>query len=166
MQSPTPDVLRRSIVSGTIAGLGVMTTAAVAGKRETGSWADPFNGTSHILWGDKAAQVHGMSAAHTLPGLLLTHASAVFWAVFYEQFFGSKRAVEGEMPSLWKPLLGGAAIASLAYVTDYHLVPRRFTPGYEKKVSAKSLAAIFGALALGLAARDFFFAARSDTPRY
>lgn len=161
MQVSTPDILRRSVVSGSIAGLGVMATAAAAGRRETGSWADPFNGTSHILWGDRAAHVHGMSAPHTLPGLLLTHASAVFWAVLYEQFFGSRRDAANAVPSLWRPVLGGAAIASLAYVTDYHLVPRRFTPGYEKRVSAKSLATIFGALALGLAARDFFLAARS-----
>lgn len=148
-------VLRRSVISGSIAGLGVMATAATAGMRETGSWAAPFNGTSHILWGDQqAAAVGHPTARHTLTGVVLTHASAVFWAVLYEQFFGSKRSNGTHDIPLWKPLLGGAAIASLAYVTDYHLMPKRLTPGYELHVSGKSLAAIFGVLALGLAARD------------
>lgn len=160
MDRATESVLRRSVISGSIAGLGVMTTAALAGRKETGSWADPFNGTSHILWGDKAARMHGMQPQYTLPGLVLTHASAVFWAVMYEQFFGRKQGERSIASPVWQPLLGGVAIASLAYVVDYHLVPRRFTPGYEKHVSGRSLAAIFGALALGLAARDFFAAAR------
>ncbi|CAI07401.1 hypothetical protein ebA2309 [Aromatoleum aromaticum EbN1] len=46
----------------------------------------------------------------------------------------------------------GAAVAAGAYVTDYYLVPKRFTPGYEKRLSGQSLALIYGALALGLAA--------------
>ncbi|WP_277813122.1 hypothetical protein [Aromatoleum aromaticum] len=32
------------------------------------------------------------------------------------------------------------------------MVPKRFTPGYEKRLSGQSLALIYGALALGLAA--------------
>lgn len=156
-------VLRRSIISGSIAGLGVMATAATAGRREAGSWAAPFNGTSHILWGDQqAAAVNHPTTRHTLPGVLLTHASAVFWAVLYEQFFGSRRWNGSREIPLWKPLLGGAAIASLAYVTDYHLVPKRLTPGYELHVSGKSLATIFGVLALGLAARDIVSALRQS----
>src|SRR5690606_18593555 len=122
-------------------------------------WAAPLNATSHILWGDKAASVNRVSPKYTLPGILLTHASAVFWAVFYEQFFGRKQKGPVPQGSAWKPLLGGASIAALAYVNDYGLMPRRLTPGYELRVSGRSLAVIFGALALGLAARDIVRAA-------
>lgn len=163
MDGATQAVMRRSLISGTIAGLGAMATAAAAGQRETGSWAAPFNGTSHILWGDEeAASVKQPTARHTLPGILLTHASAVFWAAFYEQFFGRKQLAESPNVPLWKPLLGGVAIASLAYVNDYHLMPKRLTPGYELHVSGKSLAAIFGALALGLAASDLIASLRQS----
>jgi hypothetical protein len=156
-------VMRRSLISGTVAGLGVMATAAAAGRRETGSWAAPFNGTSHILWGDRqASSVQHPTVRHTLPGIVLTHASAVFWAAFYEQFFGSKQWSGKQAMPLWKPLLGGAAIASLAYVNDYYLMPKRLTPGYELHVSGKSLATIFGALALGLAACDLFASLRQS----
>jgi len=47
-----------------------------------------------------------------------------------------------------------------AYLIDYHLIPSRFTPGFEKRLSGKSLAAVFVALAMGLAARDLKRAAR------
>jgi hypothetical protein len=33
-----------------------------------------------------------------------------------------------------------------------YLVPKRFTPGFEKRLSGPSLTLIYGALALGLAA--------------
>jgi hypothetical protein len=56
--------------------------------------------------------------------------------------------------SLVKPVCGGATVAAAAYIIDYHLIPKRFTPGFEKRVSGKSLTAIFAALAVGLAARD------------
>lgn len=91
MNQQLAPLMRRSLVSGSIAGLGVIATAAMTGRRETGSWAAPLNATSHILWGDKAASVNRVSPKYTLPGILLTHASAVFWAVFYEQFFGRKQ---------------------------------------------------------------------------
>ena len=64
-----------------------------------------------------------------------------------------------EPASLVKPVCGGAAVAAAAYVIDYHLIPKRFTPGFEKRVSGKSLTAIFAALAIGLAARDVIDAA-------
>ena len=159
MNQEVAPLMRRSLVSGSIAGLGVIATAAVAGRRETGSWAAPLNATSHVLWGDKVASVNRVSPKYTLPGIVLTHASAVFWAVFYEQFFGRKQRHAAAQPRLLWPLAGGAAIAALAYVNDYHLMPRRLTPGYELRLSGRSLAAIFGVLALGLAARDAIFAA-------
>lgn len=44
----------------------------------------------------------------------------------------------------------GAAISALAYVTDYYVVPEQFTPGFEKRLSNRSLAAIYGVLAVSL----------------
>ncbi len=63
--------------------------------------------------------------------------------------------------SFTKPLLGAAVVAASAYVIDYHLIPRRFTPGFEHRVSGKSLAVILAALAVGLATRDII-SARQD----
>jgi len=56
-----------------------------------------------------------------------------------------------ELPSFGKAIAGGAIVSALAYVTDYHLVPKRLTPGFEKRLSNKSLFGIFATLALSLA---------------
>jgi hypothetical protein len=50
--------------------------------------------------------------------------------------------------------LAAAAVSSAAYVTDYYVVPRRLTPGFELRLPGSALALIYAALALGLSARD------------
>jgi hypothetical protein len=173
--SETEGILERAAVSGTIGGLAAATAASLAGKCENDSYAAPLNATSHIVWGDEAASKDDASLKYTLTGFLLNHGSAIFWAWFYEKFFGTgagsataparagnRSANEGAaQPSLAQPLLGAAAVTAGAYITDYYLVPKRFTPGFEKRVSGKSLAAIFAALAVGLAARDLIDAAKA-----
>jgi hypothetical protein len=49
--------------------------------------------------------------------------------------------------------LGGAGVSALAYVTDYHVVPKRLTPGWEERVSNRSLALIYAVLALSFPVR-------------
>jgi hypothetical protein len=46
----------------------------------------------------------------------------------------------------------GVAVAAAAYVVDYYVVPKRLTPGFEKRLSGRSLFWIYSALAAGLAA--------------
>ena len=158
-------VLKRAIASGTISGLATAAATLVEGKRETGSYYAPLNATSHIIWGDEAARQDGPTLKYTLTGFLLNHASTIFWALFYEKLFGQHaskhgRADAGNAPApLAEPILGAAAVTTAAYVIDYHLIPERFTPGFEKRLSAKSLAVIFVTLAIGLAARDLIEAA-------
>lgn len=145
------EILKRAIVRGTLTSIGVIATAALAGKRETGSFAAPLNATSHVLWGDKAAWQDRASLKYTLTGLAINHASSIFWATVYQKLFGGSGA-----HSRLRPLLGAAAVSAGAYVLDYHLLPDRLTPGFEKRLSGKSLAMVFGVLALGLAAREVF----------
>jgi hypothetical protein len=152
--------LKRAMASGTISGLATATAALVEGKRETGSYYAPLNATSHIIWGDEAALQDSPSLKYTLTGFLLNHASAIFWA-FYEKWFGRGSASEhdragGRAPPapLAESIFGAATVTTAAYVIDYHLIPKRFTPGFEKRLSPKSLATIFVTLAIGLAARD------------
>jgi hypothetical protein len=45
-------------------------------------------------------------------------------------------------------------VSALAYLTDYHVVPKRLTPGFELRLPGGALAAAYAALALGLSARD------------
>jgi hypothetical protein len=148
-------VIGRSLVSGTAAALATTVAASLAGKRETAFHAAPLNATSHMVWGDEAARHDRTSLKYTAVGYLLHHGASIFWAAVYEKWFAPSAAdSRGQAASLapLRPLAGAAVTAALAYVTDYHVVPRRLSPGFEMRLSGKSLAVIYGTLALGLAA--------------
>lgn len=147
----TEQALSRALVSGSVAAAAASAAAALAGRRQTGSYAAPLNATSHVLWGEDATWRNRATLKYTGIGLLLTHGAGIFWGSLYEKLFGHPR---GARASPLSALAGGALISAGAYLTDYYLVPKRLTPGYERRVSGKALAGIFAALALGLAARD------------
>lgn len=154
MQSNS-SLLGRTLTSGTVSGLAVSLAAALLGKRENASYAAPLNATSHIVWGDRAALHNDASLKYTATGIALNQAAAVMWAGVHEKWV--RPAMQrwfARRPALapLAPVASAVAVSAGAYVTDYYLVPRRFTPGYEKRLSGKSLALIFGALAVGLAA--------------
>lgn len=160
MQFDTQSSVGRALISGTIAGIATAVVASLAGRRETGSYAAPLNATSHVVWGDNAAWRNTASFKYTGTGFLLNHVSAIFWAALYETWFGRRGArAAGQRPML-EPVIGAAAVTASAYITDYYLVPDRLTPGFEKRISGKSLATIYGVLALGLAARDMLTTTR------
>lgn len=152
MMQHVDSTLGRSVISGTLAGIATAAVASLAGKREASSYAAPLNATSHIVWGDEAAQHDRASLKYTVTGFLLNHAATIFWAAIYENWFARQRGAMESSPL--RPLVGAAVVTAGAYVTDYYLVPKRFTPGYEKRLSGTSMAAIYGALALALAARS------------
>jgi hypothetical protein len=138
----TEAAIRDSVLSGAVASVATLAAASILGKNATNSAIGPVNAVSHVLWGDEAADHHRASAKYTLAGAAINHAACMFWAVIYEKFFASERPRDA--------LLGGAAVAAIAYVTDYHLVPKRLTPGYELALPKRSLAGIYGALAVSL----------------
>jgi hypothetical protein len=144
-QKTWTQAIRDSRTTGAIASAATVGVAAAFGKAEVGRVLAPLNAVSHVIWGDQAAQRDSLSGKYTATGLAVNHAGAMFWAAVYEKLFGNVRSV----PAV---LTGSAAVAAVAYITDYHLVPKRLTPGYELRVSRTALAAIYGALALALSA--------------
>lgn len=136
-------LLQRALVSGSLAAAAVTLAVAVAGRRAAGSSTAPLNATSHFLWGERAGREDGYSVKYTATGFAANYGASVFWALFYE-------ALPRGMP----PLARGAAVSALAYLTDYHVVPKRLTPGFELRLPGGALAAAYAALALGLSARD------------
>jgi ABC-type uncharacterized transport system permease subunit len=159
----TTNAARRSLFSRTVSAFVSAFAASMAGKYEDTSFAAPLNAISHILWGDKAAHKDDLSIKYTLTGFMLNHAASIFWAFLYEKLFGKQPGKQSaavhpnaaaEKSSLMKSILGAAAVTVGAYFIDYHLIPKRFTPGYEKRLSGGSLATVFVIMAIGLAARD------------
>jgi hypothetical protein len=143
------ETIRNAVLSGAISSVSTAATAAACGARDSGSAIAAVNAVSHIVWGSEASDVRVADLKHTAPGLLLNTGATIFWAAIYEAVFG-QAADRGE---IGKAVAGGAAVAALAYVTDYHAVPKRLTPGWEERVSNRSLAVIYVVLALSLPAR-------------
>jgi hypothetical protein len=140
--------LRRGLVSGTTSSLLSTVALAALGKGEAGSMFAPTNAISHWIWGDKAARRDRPSLRYTLSGYLIHHASATFWAVLFERFMGDKL----DRTSIAQTLQAATAASAVACFTDYQLTPKRLHPGYEKRLSRPSLAVVYGAFGLGLAA--------------
>jgi hypothetical protein len=154
-------LLKGAAASAAVACAVTAAVAAAAGARATGSAVAPINAISHVLFGSRAARVRKIDLPHTALGLAINYGASVFWASIYEAAFG-RTARRG---ALAKASAGAAAVAALAYVTDYHLVPKRLTPGWEERMPPRHLALVYGALALCLPLRGFagYFATRRRT---
>lgn len=127
----------------------VATTAATAicGAIENGNAAAPVNAVSHIAWGDQAERQDGMSVKYTAVGALLNAGAMLSWAAVHHWLFDT----QGRRRSPAQSLVRGTATAGIAYIVDYHVVPRRLTPGFETRLSNRSLFAIYAVLAASLA---------------
>jgi hypothetical protein len=144
---PWKTALQRGLVGGATSSL--LSTAALAalGKREAGSAYAPTNAVSHWIYGDKATRHHGPSARYTLPGYLIHHGSAMFWAVIFERLCGGLLDRKNTALTLGV----GTAASAVACFVDYQLTPDRLKPGYERHLSRPSLAVVYGAFGVGLA---------------
>lgn len=123
------------------------TTAAVSalGLGEEGEPIAPINAVSHIAWGDEAAAHDEASVEYTGTGAALNAAAVTGWAGIHELVM---RQVESR--TLANSMAVGTLVAAAAYVTDYYIVPRRFTPGFEKRLSGPALAGVYAVLAASL----------------
>ena len=137
--------LRNVVTTASVATTATTTAALLISKAETNHLAAALNATSHILWGDRAAKHDHADLAHTLVGGALNASAMGAWAVVNEL-----------LPRARTPLgavAKGAIVSGLAYVTDYVLVPKRLTPGFEKRLSPTGMltmyATLAGALVLG-----------------
>jgi len=139
--------LRDSLKPGAIASLTTGAMLAWRGRLDSGSALAPINASTHVVWGDQAAQVGGCTLRHTLPGLAINAGACLWWALVLQKLFGTK-VDEGGLP---RALMAGAATAGLSYLVDYHLLPRRLSPGWELSLTPRSLALALTAMGAGLA---------------
>ena len=148
MTSPRwTQALREGAVAGTVGGALSTLVLGAVGRRQCGSAAAPINAASHWLHGDAALRQDRWSWRHTLTGVLTQHAASVFWATLYAALHGHRPQAK----RLPQALAGGIATSATAYVIDYTITPKRFTPCYEERLDAKGMLAVYGTLALGFA---------------
>ncbi len=146
--SKSATLLENTLCTGAAASVATAVAAAVLGETEKGKPLGPLNAVSHILWGDEAAKHNEASLKYTATGLLLNTAAVTMWAGLYEMLHDRRQKKD----DLAGTLLDGALVSAAAYITDYCLVPKRLTPGFELKLSTWALLGIYGVLALSFAA--------------
>jgi hypothetical protein len=80
----------------------------------------------------------------TVSGYLVHHAASVLWATLHEKYAAHRRG------SLAADFLSAGCTAAVACFGDQVVARGRLRPGFEKHLSRGSLAAVYGAFALGL----------------
>lgn len=140
-------VLQRALISGATSSVLSTIAMAIVGKKETGSAFAPTNAVSHYVHGERAGYRDRFSLRYTVPGYLIHHASATFWSFVFERLMGG--VLDRKNPA--GTLAAAAATSAFAALTDYKLTPRPLQPGYEKRLPKKSLAVVYGGIAVGLA---------------
>jgi hypothetical protein len=135
----------KALVSGSAGGLLSTLALAACGWRELDDPYAPLNGPSQWLFGRQAALKSGASLKYTLSGSVIHHAMSVFWALLFER-------IRPRSDDAASALLPAVATSAIACFVDYQLTPPRLRPGFERRLSRKSLAAVYVAFAIGLAA--------------
>lgn len=138
------NLVRKSVVSGTFAGLLSSLALVVCGKWEVNDASAPLNGPSQWIYGKRAARRRGFHWPLTAWGILIHHAMSLLWAGVFEML--RKRTAA-------EPLSRATAAvetSALACFVDYRCTPERFTPGFERVLSKRALFAVYAAFAVGL----------------
>ena len=141
--APWVEVARDGLRTGALASAATTATLAWLGQRSDRAPAGPLNAVSHILWGERAAEQDGLSAKYTAAGVGLNALAVSGWSLVHALLF-RRRAPK----SIARALAGGALVSGLAYWVDYHVVPDRLAPGFEKRLEGRELLAVYSVLAL------------------
>jgi len=137
----------RALVSGTTASALSTVALAACGARDCRSVFAPVNAVSHWLWRDAALRQQHPSLRYTLTGYVIHHAMSILWGAAYEALLYT----DGAHRSRWHPYAAGLGVAATACLVDLKATPRRLTPGFERKLSARSLTLVYAAFGIGLA---------------
>ena len=146
-RKPWRQAARDALTSGSLGSVASTVALAAAGYKETGSVVAPTNAISHWYWGDRAAKHDEASLRYTVFGYATHHVASIFWATFYERWFGNAKDRGDVVPAV----AGGLAVSALACFVDYELTPRRLQPGYEMRLSRPALGVVYAAFGIGLA---------------
>jgi len=134
----------RATWSGSAAAILSGIALAACGKLERNSAAAPLNGPSQWLWGEAAAWRRRASVRETVSGYVVHHAVSIGWATVHEKYAARRNG------SLAQDLLAAGLTAGIACFMDYAVARGRLRPGFEKHLSKRSLAVVYGTFALGL----------------
>lgn len=139
--------IAKIIGSGLKTGLvmAAATTAVImlASDRERGDpWA-AMNAIAHVVDGDEREQPEHYAPRESALGIVVNGTAMCAWGVLYE----GALQVTGKRSQVWTAALAVAA----AYVIDYKIVPKQYTPGIEKRLSPPAVGAAYAAMLVAFA---------------
>lgn len=143
-----------SFVPATVGATAVATATSTAsllyyGKHHARTpWA-PIDAVSHIAWGDRAFARDELDLRHTFVGFLLNLGAMASWSALHAFVVGRQMRTRVAVPLAFA---SGAAVAAVAYIVDFKVMPKRFTPGFEWKLPRQPLRRLYGLLAASFAA--------------
>lgn len=143
--------LRDAVIVGSFASLTSLAPMILRSRAENATAWAALNAPSHWVWGDAALCQDACSVRYSALGLAIHHASAGFWALLHEKLLG-----RDESSRVIARLLGKAALTTaVAAWVDLRVVPHRLTPGFQRRLSERSLLTVYVLFGLGLAAGSY-----------
>jgi hypothetical protein len=139
----TPALLR-ALRTGSWASVASTAVLLVCGKGALNDSARPINGPSQWVQGRHAPHMPGASVKYTAVGYAIHHAMSVFWATLFERFRPPR-------PSASTAFVAASVTATAAFVADFHVVPKRLSPGFETELPRSCVIASYIAFAAALA---------------
>ena len=100
------------------------------------SAAAPVTAISHIFFGDSAFEPQSGDAMHFGIGFMLNVMAMIGWSAIAELGF---RVLSIDSHRFVYAALVAIALTVLAFITDFHIVPKRFTPGFEHVLSKRAI---------------------------
>jgi hypothetical protein len=113
--------------------LAATTTATIMLMSDTENgapWA-AINAVTHIVDGDDVTQPQVFSPRESGLGIVINGTAMSAWGILYEGALALTKTRSN--------LLTGGLAAAIAWVIDYKVVPPRFAPGIEKKLSRNGI---------------------------
>ncbi|HLO63603.1 MAG TPA: hypothetical protein VK165_11660 [Azonexus sp.] len=140
-----------ALIVGSFASLTSLAAMVLRSRAENGTpWAS-VNAPSHWVWGNVALRQDARSLRYTALGLAIHHASAGFWGVIHEKLLCSEQPAKADA----RLLATATVVTAVAAWVDLRVVPHRLTPGFQRRLSSRSLLAVYGLFGLGLAAGSY-----------
>jgi len=137
-----------ALAAGWWSGLLSAAALAIASRANGDRTPTGLNGPSHWFFGEPAAHAQGFSVRHTVVGALTHQASSFFWSTVFAMA-RTRRAASAHGAA--RVAAEAALLGAVAAAVDLAVMPPRLTPGFERRLPARALAAVYAAFAVGLA---------------
>ncbi len=138
--------IQNTLVMGTWAMLFIFMSLLAVAKAERIPLWQPVHAVSHILFGDKVLQEARFHAKYWISGFVLNAGAMYGWAAVAELGYLRFSFKTGDLITA---ILMAIALTIIAFITDFHIVSKRFTPGFEKVISRSAVYTVYVCLAIG-----------------